>query len=43
MRPRRRLRSIHQQWLVALDRVDIEQSLAALRALVAGVVPATGT
>ncbi|MFG3700588.1 TetR/AcrR family transcriptional regulator [Micromonospora sp. NPDC047620] len=34
---------IHQQWLVAPDRVDIEQSLAALRALVAGVVPASGT
>lgn len=28
---------IHQQWLVAPDRVDIGQSLAALRALVAGI------
>jgi TetR/AcrR family transcriptional regulator, acrAB operon repressor len=34
---------IHQQWLVAPDRVDIGQSLAALRALVAGIVSATGT
>jgi TetR/AcrR family acrAB operon transcriptional repressor len=28
---------IHQQWLVAPDRVDIGQSMAALRALVAGI------
>ncbi|MEU6074106.1 TetR/AcrR family transcriptional regulator [Micromonospora sp. NPDC047074] len=34
---------IHQQWLVAPDRVDIGQSLAALRALVAGIVPVTRT
>jgi TetR/AcrR family acrAB operon transcriptional repressor len=34
---------IHQQWLVAPDRVDVGQSLAALRALVAGVVSATRT
>lgn len=34
---------IHQQWLVAPDRVDIGQSLAALRVLLAGIVPATGT
>ncbi|WP_410790074.1 TetR/AcrR family transcriptional regulator [Kribbella sp. C-35] len=33
---------IHQQWLVAPDRVDIRQSLAALRALIAGIVSATG-
>jgi len=34
---------IHQQWLVAPDRVDIEQSLAALRAMVmAAIQPATG-
>ncbi|MEU7893183.1 TetR/AcrR family transcriptional regulator [Nonomuraea sp. NPDC049152] len=29
---------IHQQWLLAPDRVDAEQALAALRALVAGAV-----
>ncbi|MER7334106.1 MULTISPECIES: TetR/AcrR family transcriptional regulator [unclassified Micromonospora] len=34
---------IHQQWLIAPDRVDIEQSLAALRALVAGIVSPTAT
>lgn len=34
---------IHQQWLVAPDRVDVGQSLAALRALVAGMVSTTGT
>jgi len=34
---------IHQQWLVAPDRVDIGQSLAALRTLVAGIVSATRT
>jgi TetR/AcrR family transcriptional regulator, acrAB operon repressor len=34
---------IHQQWLVAPDRVDLRQSLAALRALVAGIVSTTGT
>jgi TetR/AcrR family acrAB operon transcriptional repressor len=34
---------IHQQWLVAPDRVDLGQSLAALRALVAGIVSTTET
>jgi TetR/AcrR family acrAB operon transcriptional repressor len=34
---------IHQQWLVAPDRVDVGQSLAALRVLVAAIVPATAT
>jgi TetR/AcrR family acrAB operon transcriptional repressor len=34
---------IHQQWLVDTDRVDLRQSLAALRALVAGIVSATAT
>jgi TetR/AcrR family acrAB operon transcriptional repressor len=29
---------IHQQWLLAPDRVDPEKALAALRALVAGAV-----
>ncbi|WP_433271511.1 TetR/AcrR family transcriptional regulator [Actinosynnema sp. CS-041913] len=32
---------IHAQWLVAPDRVHIGQSLAALRALVAGLMPRT--
>ncbi|MEU4547209.1 TetR/AcrR family transcriptional regulator [Nonomuraea dietziae] len=31
---------IHQQWLLAPELVDAEQALAALRALVAGVLPA---
>ncbi|GAA3467488.1 TetR/AcrR family transcriptional regulator [Nonomuraea roseola] len=31
---------IHQQWLLAPERVDPEQALAALRALVAGILPA---
>ncbi|MFI7101058.1 TetR/AcrR family transcriptional regulator [Streptomyces sp. NPDC050161] len=30
---------IHQQWLLAPDRVDAEQALAALRAMVAASVP----
>jgi TetR/AcrR family acrAB operon transcriptional repressor len=34
---------IHQQWLVAPDRVDLGQSLAALRALVVLGASATGT
>jgi TetR/AcrR family acrAB operon transcriptional repressor len=34
---------IHQQWLVAPDRVDVGQSLAALRALVVAIVPAAAT
>jgi TetR/AcrR family acrAB operon transcriptional repressor len=34
---------IHLQWLVAPDRVDVGQSLAALRALVTGIISATGT
>jgi len=33
---------IHQQWLVAPDRVDISQSLAALGTLVAGLVSRSG-
>ncbi|MEU8782498.1 TetR/AcrR family transcriptional regulator [Streptomyces sp. NPDC048637] len=33
---------IHQQWLLAPDRVDPEQSLAALRTLVAGAVLPAG-
>ncbi|MEU4332061.1 TetR/AcrR family transcriptional regulator [Nonomuraea dietziae] len=31
---------VHQQWLLAPERVDPEQALAALRALVAGILPA---
>ncbi|MGW0436474.1 TetR/AcrR family transcriptional regulator [Micromonospora sp. NPDC003197] len=34
---------IHQQWLMAPDRVDVTRSLAALRALVAGIVSPTTT
>ncbi|MFF9479262.1 TetR/AcrR family transcriptional regulator [Streptomyces sp. NPDC014733] len=34
---------IHQQWLLAPDRVDAEQALAALRAMVAAVVTPAGT
>ncbi|HUR08599.1 MAG TPA: TetR/AcrR family transcriptional regulator [Nonomuraea sp.] len=30
---------IHQQWLLAPERVDAEQALAALNALVAGILP----
>ncbi|WP_433256839.1 TetR/AcrR family transcriptional regulator [Streptosporangium sp. CA-135522] len=33
---------IHQQWLLAPDRVDPEKALAALCALVAGAVPPAG-
>ncbi|MEU4703166.1 TetR/AcrR family transcriptional regulator [Nonomuraea dietziae] len=31
---------VHQQWLLAPERVDPEQALAALRTLVAGILPA---
>ncbi|GAA3193720.1 MULTISPECIES: TetR/AcrR family transcriptional regulator [Streptomyces] len=34
---------IHQQWLLAPDRVDAERALAALRAMVAAVVTPAGT
>ncbi|WP_406473183.1 TetR family transcriptional regulator C-terminal domain-containing protein [Streptomyces platensis] len=33
---------IHQQWLLAPERVDPEQALAALRTLVAGAVRSAG-
>ncbi|MEU7858114.1 TetR/AcrR family transcriptional regulator [Nonomuraea sp. NPDC049141] len=33
---------IHQQWLLAPERVDAQQALAALSALVAGILPPTG-